>query len=141
MSGAGKASLDYYQQVKVIGVGSYGKVWLARHKLSDREVAIKHLDKTKLTDNDAKRRVNQEIRILGKLKHPYIIRLFEVMEEQGEINMIMEYAPQGSLYELIKNKQPVAEPGARRYCAELLTAVEYIHAKNFYHRDIKLANI
>eukprot|EP00658_Telonema_sp_P-2_P047602 TRINITY_DN36214_c0_g1_i3.p1 TRINITY_DN36214_c0_g1~~TRINITY_DN36214_c0_g1_i3.p1 ORF type:complete len:570 (-),score=43.80 TRINITY_DN36214_c0_g1_i3:124-1833(-) len=141
MSEKKQASLDYYQSVKVIGAGSYGKVWVSRHKLSNREVAIKILDKSKLVDTDSKKRVAQEIRIMGKLKHPHIIRLFEVIEENGDINMIMEYASQGSFYDLLKKRKRFGENEARRHCAELLTAVEYIHAKNFYHRDIKLANI
>lgn len=141
MSDTKHASLEYYQSVKVIGAGSYGKVWVARHKLTNREVAIKILDKSKLSDSDAKKRVAQEIRIMGKLKHPHIIRLFEVIEEQGDINMIMEFAPQGSLYDSLKASKRFTELRVRQVCAELLTAVEYIHSKNFYHRDIKLANI
>jgi len=135
------ASLDFYANIKAIGSGSFGKVMLSRHKLTSREVAVKVMDKRKMTATEDKKRVAQEIRILGKLIHPYIIRLYEVIEVKDEICMVMECAAGGALSEHVKKKKRLGESEARALFLQISNGIQYIHSFNYYHRDIKLANI
>lgn len=92
--------------IKKIGKGTFAVVYKAKHIATDQLVAIKVLDKKKIEEEKDKERVKKEIQILWMLKHPNIIQLYEIQEDNKKIYMIMEYAENGELFDLIvKNKR------------------------------------
>lgn len=90
-------SLEFYQFVKLIGKGAFGKVTLAIHKLTGRYVAIKAINKEYMQDSYSRQKVMQEVYILRKIRHSNIIRLYEVFESSKNFLLVMEYASGGDL--------------------------------------------
>lgn len=78
--------------VQVLGQGSFGEVRLAWHRLAGQKVAIKSYEKSKLTEPNHWRRVQQEIRLMERLNHPHIIRELEMIDSPKRIHIVMEYA-------------------------------------------------
>jgi serine/threonine protein kinase len=96
-------SSDFYSFGKVVGVGSFAKVRIARHKLTGQQVAIKTYEKTKMKDPAQLRRINQEIKLMEKLDHPLIIRFLETIESAKRIHLVMEFMGGGNLCTYVAN--------------------------------------
>ena len=100
---------------KVIGKGAFGKVYRGTHILTGEPVAMKMIKKTYLQKSEhAKRKVFQEIYILRKIRHPYVVQLFEVFETSKCIVLVMEYCAGGDLLHFIRGKRRLTESEARR---------------------------
>ena len=135
------AVMDMYMVGKVIGVGSYGKVRAAWHRLTGSKVAIKTYDKAKLKDPAHWKRVHSEIKITEQTSHPRIARLFEAIETPKRMHLIMECLDGGNLCSYVKQKRRLSEEESKRIFFQLLQAMDYLHVMGVAHRDIKLENV
>ena len=126
-----------------LGIGSYGRVYLVTHNITGEKYSLKVIDKKKLMDKQGNiDLIYNEINIQSKLNHENIIRLYNVYETETEINIILEYASKGNLYNLIlKNKNGFSEFQAYQYFIQMLNAVYFLHQNAIIHRDIKPENI
>jgi 5'-AMP-activated protein kinase catalytic alpha subunit len=136
-----QTSLDFYQLVRHIGEGSFGKVYQAVSVLTGKEVAIKKFDKVEIKTEMAKQKIFQEARILTMLDHPNVARLLEVFENKGNIFCVMEYAKEGDILNLMKRKGPLPEDLARIILIQVAHGLKHCHLKRVLHRDIKLDNV
>jgi serine/threonine protein kinase len=136
-----KSTLDFYKFVKKIGTGAFGQVYLAIHKLTGKQVAIKIIELCQLKDDYSKKKVFQEVYILKKIRHHNIIRLFEVFENKKHILMVTEYAGGGDLYDIIKKSKFLTEDEGKYILKQIAYAVAHCHCRSILHRDIKLDNI
>lgn len=93
--------LGHYVLGKNLGKGTFGKVKLATHILTGEKVAIKILEKSRIKDKKDIERISREIKILKKLRHPNVIQLYEIIETESELFLIMEYCPNGELFDYI----------------------------------------
>ena len=84
-----------------MGKGTFGKVKLATHILTNEKVAIKILEKARIKDRKDIERISREIKILKKVRHPNVIQLYEIIETETELYLIMEYCISGELFEYI----------------------------------------
>ena len=134
-------TLDYYEFVKWIGKGAFGKVTLGIHKLTGKYVAIKTIDKALMKDEFSKRKVFQEVYILKKIRHSNIIRLLEVFESNKHYLMVMEFAGGGDLLHFIKRRGRMQESDAKFIFKQIVYGLSHIHWRSVIHRDIKLDNI
>ena len=82
--------------LKLVGCGAFGKVALAVHKLANKEVAIKRIEKSNLQEGQIER-ILTEVRLMSAIKHRHVIRLFEVFETNKYLFMVLEYAEGGDL--------------------------------------------
>ncbi|CAF3508699.1 unnamed protein product [Rotaria socialis] len=125
---------------KTIGKGNFAVVKLATHCDTQQKVAIKIIDKSRLDPGDHKK-LEREIAVMKSLIHPYIIRLYEVMESKNLIYLVTEYAANGELLDLLIREKRLSEPKAKEKFRQLVLAVEYIHSKSIVHRDLKAENL
>ena len=128
---------------KQLGSGSFGRVFLVSHNETKKLFALKVIDKRKLLMSYGKLDIiYNEINIHSKLDHENIIKLYNFNEDNENINIIMEYAPNGNLYDLItKEKTGFSEYKAFEYFIQVVNAVYYLQNNNIIHRDIKPENI
>lgn len=128
---------------KYLGKGGFGCVWKVRHKITRKIYAIKVIDKTNIIKENLVEQTNREIDVMYHLDHPHIIKLYNHFEDDDTFCLIMQYAPKGHLYKLIKGNKPLDQKTAAQYVREVISAVKYLHTRNppIIHRDIKPENV
>ncbi|XP_058630719.1 MAP/microtubule affinity-regulating kinase 4 isoform X2 [Onychostoma macrolepis] len=129
-----------YRLLKTIGKGNFAKVKLARHILTGKEVAIKIIDKTQLNPTSLQK-LFREVRIMKTLHHPNIVQLFEVIETEKTLYLVMEYASGGEVFDYLVSHGRMKEIEARAKFRQIVSAVHYCHQKNIVHRDLKAENL
>jgi serine/threonine protein kinase len=134
-------TLDFYQFERLIGKGAFGKVTLATHKLTGKQVAIKTIEKDAIKDEFSRKKVFQEIYILKKIRHENVIRLLEVFEGPKYILIVMEYVSAGDLLQKVKKEGRFPETRAKIIFKQIVYGLAHIHSRHVLHRDIKLDNI
>ncbi|XP_072906890.1 serine/threonine-protein kinase MARK1 isoform X12 [Hemitrygon akajei] len=138
-----------YRLLKTIGKGNFAKVKLARHVPTGREVAVKIIDKTQLNPTSLQKiklskrfnKLFREVRIMKILNHPNIVKLFEVIETEKTLYLIMEYASGGEVFDYLVAHGRMKEKEARAKFRQIVSSVEYCHQKCIVHRDLKAENL
>lgn len=102
---------------------------------------MKVLEKSKIKDKKDVERISREIKILKKLHHPNVVQIYEIIETEKDLYLVMEFASGGELFELIVQNQRLKERQASRYFQELVAGVHYIHKLGICHRDLKPENL
>ncbi|OZJ04257.1 hypothetical protein BZG36_02464, partial [Bifiguratus adelaidae] len=137
---ANKLKIGQYNVLQTLGVGSFGKVKLAVHSVTGHKVALKIINRKKIANLDMAGRVKREIQYLKLLRHPHIIKLYEVITTPTDIIMVIEYAG-GELFNYIVERGRMSEDQARRFFQQIICAVEYCHRHKIVHRDLKPENL
>ncbi|KAK4274902.1 hypothetical protein QN277_018063 [Acacia crassicarpa] len=130
-----------YELGRLLGQGTFAKVYYARSTLTNQSVAVKLIDKDKVMKSGQAEHIKREISIMRKVRHPYIIQLFEVMATKSKIYFVIEYAKGGELFTKLSKKGKLKEEVAHKYFWQLINAVEFCHSRGVYHRDIKPENL
>ncbi|CAD8089552.1 unnamed protein product [Paramecium sonneborni] len=126
---------------RTLGQGTFGKVKLGYHTITDEYVAIKVLEKNRIENQFDLIRVQREITILRKVNHPNVIKLYEILESEQSVYLVMEYVRGGELYEYIIKKKYLPEHIAARFFQQIIFAIEYLYNNNITHRDLKPENL
>ncbi|EAX94141.1 CAMK family protein kinase [Trichomonas vaginalis G3] len=135
--------LENYIIKAPIGTGAFSKVFLAIHKPTGFKVSIKVIPKYSNTD-DIKQQImiKREIDIMRLLNHPYICDLYETVESQHYMYLVMEYIINGTLLNYINDRGALKEDEAANIFAQIAIAIKYMQSDcNVAHRDIKTENI
>jgi serine/threonine protein kinase len=133
-----------YKIVQFLGEGGMGRVYLAHHRVLDRQVALKFMPDDVAKQTGWVDRFTSEARMLAKLDHPNIVRVYGAAADTAESRYYLEieYVDGGDLEERIgRMGATVEEAEAKRILDEVLRAVEYAHGLSVIHRDLKPANI
>lgn len=132
--------LGRYKLIKTIGKGNFAKVKLAKHIATLKEVAIKIIDKTVLNPSSLKK-LFREVTIMKMLDHPNIVKLYEVIDSQRTLYLVMEYASGGEVFDYLVAHGRMREKEARAKFRQIVSAVQYCHQKQIIHRDLKAENL
>jgi serine/threonine protein kinase len=131
-----------YKIESLIGEGGMGSVYLATHTQMNRKVAIKALLPQFMANAEVKQRFKNEASTLAHLQHPNIVGLFDYIEDETGMYLVMEYVEGTPLDDFISNVTgPMPEGRAVPIMKEILSGFSYAHQKGIVHRDIKPANI
>ncbi|XP_078256610.1 SNF related kinase b [Rhinoraja longicauda] len=130
-----------YDLDKTLGKGHYAVVRLARHVFTGEKVAVKVIDKTKL-DKSATGHLLQEVRCMKLVQHPNVVRLYEVIDTQTKLYLILELGDGGDMFDYImKHDRGLSEGQAKVYFAQIVHAISYCHKLHVVHRDLKPENV
>ncbi|KAL7600514.1 hypothetical protein Lser_V15G26782 [Lactuca serriola] len=129
-----------YELGRLLGQGTFAKVYYARNLRTGSSVAIKVIDKEKVSRIGLINQIKREISIMRLVKHPNILQLYEVMATKTKIYFALEYAKGGELFNKVA-KGRLKEHIARKYFQQLISAVDFCHSRGVYHRDLKPENL
>lgn len=130
-----------FVQIKPIGVGGFGKVFLVRQKSTGELFALKQLEKSKIKTQAEKEQMLTEKEILIKIDHPFIIKLYHCFQSATKLCYIIEYCSGGELYYHLQHKGKFMLQETLFYLAELILAFGKLHENDIIYRDVKPENI
>ncbi len=146
---AGNKHVNNYLMLEVLGRGAYGKVRRCMDESTGTERAVKIIRKSILKRKrvgrfgNALQTVQQEIAVWKKLEHPNVVKLFAVIDDEtsDKLYMVGEYIDGGAVMPDERVCEPISLSNARRYVAQLIDGLSYLHFQRVIHRDIKPGNL
>ncbi|XP_068654012.1 CBL-interacting protein kinase 23-like isoform X1 [Aristolochia californica] len=136
-----RTQVGRYELGRTLGEGAFAKVKFARNLETEENVAIKIIDKEKVLKHKMIGQIKREISTMKLIKHPNVIRLFEVMASKTKIYIVLELVVGGELFDKIASIGRLKEDEARKYFQQLINAVDYCHSRGVFHRDLKPENL
>lgn len=131
---------DKYEFKDLLGTGAFSQVVLAESKDTPGVMhAIKCIDKKALKGKEDS--LENEIKVLRRLKHPNIVQLLETYEDKNKVYLVMELVTGGELFDRIVEKGSYTEKDASDLIRQILEAVDYMHSQGVVHRDLKPENL
>ncbi|KAG5341666.1 hypothetical protein C0989_008161 [Termitomyces sp. Mn162] len=134
------SKLGEYTVIQDIAEGTFGKVKMATHTVTGHKVAMKYISKAVIHRERTKTRVRREFEYMRTLRHPHIIKLYEVISTPTDIIFVLEYAG-GELFNYIVANGRMPQSQARRFFQQIIAGIEYSHRLKIVHRDLKPENI
>ena len=136
------AVLTDYEMGDLLGAGGMGAVYLARHKQSGEQVAVKVMRSKVRVDEQARQRFLREIEATRTLQHSHLVRFLGNGSEGDTFYFLLEYCEGGSVADLVKRRGGrLSLEEARPILLQALEGLAYVHAQGFVHRDLKPQNI
>ncbi|XP_004490472.1 CBL-interacting serine/threonine-protein kinase 8 isoform X1 [Cicer arietinum] len=130
-----------YEIGRTIGEGTFAKVKFAQNTETGESVAMKVLDRSTIIKHKMADQIKREISIMKLVRHPYVVRLHEVLASRTKIYIILEFITGGELFDKIVHHGRLNEAESRKYFQQLIDGVDYCHSKGVYHRDLKPENL
>ncbi|XP_073063053.1 CBL-interacting protein kinase 2-like [Primulina eburnea] len=140
MERQGSMLMQRYEVGKLLGQGTFAKVYHARNLKTNMSVAVKIVDKEKIFKAGMIDQIKREISVMRLVTHPNIVQLYEVMASKTKIFFVMEYVKGGELFNKVA-KGKLKEDAAKKYFQQLISAVDFCHSRGVYHRDLKPENL
>ncbi|KAI9071244.1 hypothetical protein K1719_046796 [Acacia pycnantha] len=138
---SGRTRVGKFELGRTLGEGNFAKVKLARNVETGESVAIKIIDKDKILKHKMVRQIKREISTMKLIRHPNVIRMYEVMASKTKIYIVLEFVTGGELFDKIASKGRLKEDEARKYFQQLICAMDYCHSRGVCHRDLKPENL
>ncbi|CAA0836216.1 CBL-interacting serine/threonine-protein kinase 10 [Striga hermonthica] len=140
MEGKRGVLMQKYEFGKLLGQGTFAKVYHARNIENGSSVAIKVIEKDKILKVGLMEQIKREISTMNLARHPNIVQLYEVLATKSKIYFVMEYMKGGELFNKVA-KGKLKPDSARKYFQQLISAVDFCHSRGIYHRDLKPENL
>nr|AML77889.1 putative LOV domain-containing protein [Cosmarium granatum] len=139
----GKLGLKHFRPIKPLGAGDTGSVHLVELRDTGRLFAMKAMDKEVMINRNKVHRACTERDILGRLDHPFLPTLYASFQTATHVCLITEFCSGGELYGVLERQKGkrLPEALAKVYAAEVLLALEYLHAQGVVYRDLKPENV
>mmetsp|Transcript_20354 Transcript_20354/g.23463 ORF Transcript_20354/g.23463 Transcript_20354/m.23463 type:complete len:443 (+) Transcript_20354:202-1530(+) len=129
-----------YELGRTLGSGSFSKVKLGVDDQGN-QYAVKIIDKEQLIREHMEEQLKREISIMRMLNHPNIVKLYDVLQTQNNIYLVLELVTGGELFDRIVSAKRFDEDTGRKYFQQLVTALHYCHKQGIAHRDLKPENL
>ena len=140
-----EVTITDFDILKELGSGSFGNVYLVRHKVTKAEYAIKAIDKRNKTNQEEKPYFRREVEVMYKIHHPNVVKLFGHFEDNYYCYFIMEYISKGNVYNLLPTdkKKRLSTKVCSFIIRDIISAVYFLHHMHppIIHRDIKPENV
>ena len=140
-----EAKITDFEILKELGSGSYGNVYLVKHKKTGAEYAIKAIDKRNKTNQEEKPYFRREVEVMYKIHHPNVVKLYGHFEDNNYCYFIMEYISKGNVYNLLPTdkKKRLSTKVCANIIKDVISAVYFLHNMKppIIHRDIKPENV
>lgn len=137
----GKPKPSDFESIKVLGVGSYGKVLLVREKKTGKLFAQKQLKKASIIlQNKTIERTINEKSILESVSHNSIVKLYYAFQDYDKLYLILEYLDGGELFQHLQQEKFLSETNAAVYLAQMVLGLEHLHKIGIVYRDLKPEN-
>ncbi|KAI9469947.1 MAG: kinase-like domain-containing protein [Benjaminiella poitrasii] len=130
-----------YKKLRCLGSGAFGKVYRIQKETNGQYFAAKIVSKRSLCDKSTRKKLFAEINIHRSLKHDYIVKLIEYAEDKNNIYLVLEYCPNNTLSEMLKNRGNLTELEVRYYMGQIFCALRYLSDNRILHRDLKTSNV
>lgn len=130
-----------YKLIAILGAGGMGTVYKAIHTKLDRVVALKLLPTRRIGNADAIVRFEREMKAIGKLDHPAIVRATDAGEDDGQHFLAMEFVDGFDVSELVDRHGPLSIPDACEIIRQAAIGLQHVHEQQLVHRDIKPSNL
>ncbi|XP_016514613.1 CBL-interacting serine/threonine-protein kinase 25 [Nicotiana tabacum] len=140
MDGTRNIILGKYEMGRLLGQGTFAKVYYGRNIETSESVAIKVINKDHVKREGLMEQIIREISIMRLVRHPNIVELKEVMATKQKIFVVMEYVKGGELFAKVAIGK-LKEDVARKYFQQLISAVDFCHSRGVFHRDLKPENL
>lgn len=132
---------EKYEMGRLLGKGTFGKVYYGKQMASGESVAIKVINKDQVMKKEGMmEQIKREISVMRLVRHPNVVELKEVMATKTKIFFIMEYVRGGELFAKVARGK-LKEDSARKYFQQLISAVDFCHSRGVSHRDLKPENL
>lgn len=132
---------DDFQLLGILGKGSFGEVFLVKHKVDGKLLAMKMLRKEIVVGQNLVKYVMTERNVLSSVHHPFIVALTAAFQTTDRLFLLLDYCPGGDMGWHLNKEKRFSEYRTRIYAAEVLLALEYLHGRNVIFRDLKPENI
>ncbi|XVE97344.1 hypothetical protein REPUB_Repub03eG0011500 [Reevesia pubescens] len=129
-----------YEMGRLLGKGTFAKVYYGKELVSGESVAIKVISKDQVKKKGMMEQIKREISVMKLVRHPNIVEFKEVMATKTKIFFVMEYVRGGELFAKVA-KGKLTEDVARKYFQQLISAVDFCHSRGVSHRDLKPENL
>lgn len=138
---SGVLTLDDFQTIEILGVGSFGKVWLVQHVNTNAFLALKVIDKSLVVEKKQVHPVQNERRILKDVSSfPFIVPYVAAFQDRTRLFILMDYNIGGEIYTLLGKMKRFPDEWARFYAAEMVLVLEFLHSRRIAYRDLKSEN-
>jgi len=136
-----KVNLDYFENIKLLGKGTFGKVLLVKLKSNNTYYAMKILNKNQLKLRKQEIHTKNERDIMIKISSPFIVSIKFAFQDETNLYMVSEFMQGGELFFHLRKEKYFSEEYVKFYAMELVLAISHIHEKNAVYRDLKPENI
>jgi len=135
--------LKEMSKVRILGVGTFGKVWLVNSKKSGISYALKMLAKREIIGHHQVEGVIREKNIMSSIAHPFVVNLISTFQDEASLYMLIELVQGGELFSVIhtETRDGIPNANARFYAACILESLSHLHHRHISYRDLKPENV
>jgi len=126
------------ERVVTVGVGTFGRVFLTRHRTTGTLYALKELKKATIVRLNQQRNVQYERAVMAAVRHPFLLRLVATYQDDAKLYMLTEYIHGGELFNLLGQYEKLESPHAAFYAACVLSGLAHLHKIGIVYRDLKV---